>query len=179
MRIGAGCVALATAAWLATGIGGRSLGELESFLPPASISTAAGAGGAQAPLVLDWKLNDYPAALREAGREHKRVFIDFTGYTCTNCRWMEGNMFSRADVKAALSRFVLSRLFTDGEGEIYDRQQAFQQAQFNTVALPLYAVVDADGHTITTLAGLTRDPAVFLAFLESGRAAERPSAAGE
>jgi thiol:disulfide interchange protein len=96
------------------------------------------------------------------------VFIDFTGYTCTNCRWMEGNMFSRQDVKAALSQYVLSRLFTDGEGGVYERQQAFQQQQFNTVALPLYAIVDSDGRTIASLAGLTRDPAVFLAFLERG-----------
>jgi len=77
-------------------------------------------------------------------------------------------MFSRQDVKAALNQFVLSRLFTDGEGGVYERQQAFQQAQFNTVALPLYAIVDSEGRTIASLAGLTRDPAVFLAFLEHG-----------
>jgi thiol:disulfide interchange protein len=173
-RIIAGGGALAVGAWLATGLTGHSLGELESFLPPsptitmAAVSGGTGRGGI--PLVLDWRLNDYAGALAEAKREHKRLFIDFTGYTCTNCRWMEGNMFSRPDVKAALSRYALSRLFTDGEGAIYERQQAFQQAQFNTVALPLYVIVDSDGHTISSLAGLTRDPVVFLAFLASGLA---------
>ncbi len=169
-RFAAGCLGIAVGAWLATGLVGDSLGELESFLPPPAgpMAEAASAGRERSPIVLDWQLNDYTAALSEAKREQKRVFIDFTGYTCTNCRWMEGNMFSRQDVKAALSRYVLSRLFTDGEGGVYDRQQAFQQAQFNTVALPLYAIVDADGHTVASLAGLTRDPAVFLAFLEGG-----------
>jgi hypothetical protein len=69
---------------------------------------------------------------------------------------------------------VLSRLFTDGEGDLYERQQAFQQSRFNTVALPLYAVVDADGRTIASLPGLTRDPAAFVAFLEQGRSSTEP-----
>ena len=57
---------------------------------------------------------------------------------------------------------------TDGDGELYERQQAFQQAKFNTVALPLYAIVDANGQTVATLPGLTRDPSTFVAFLQRG-----------
>jgi thiol:disulfide interchange protein DsbD len=163
--------AFAIGAWLATGLTGRSLGDLESFLPPTDYETAAAAAinhGATAPASLAWRLNDYPAALALAKRQGKRVFIDFTGYTCTNCRWMEANIFTRPDVKAALGQFVLSRLFTDGDGDMYERQQAFQESQFKTVALPLYAIVDADGRTVTSLPGLTRDPAAFVAFLENG-----------
>jgi len=156
---------LAIGAWLATGLAGHSLGELEPFLPPAGGALVL---GADAPVALTWGLNDYSSALAAAKTGRKRVFIDFTGYTCTNCRWMEANMFTRPEVRAALSRYVLSRLFTDGEGDVYERQQAFQQAQFNTVALPLYAIVDADGHTVTSLPGLTRDPSTFVAFLQRG-----------
>ncbi len=163
--------ALAIGAWMATGVTGRSLGDLESFLPPTDYETAAATAinhGATAPMSLAWRLNDYPAALALAKQQGKRVFIDFTGYTCTNCRWMEANIFTRPDVKAALGQFVLSRLFTDGDGDMYERQQAFQESQFKTVALPLYAIVDADGRTVTSLPGLTRDPAAFVAFLEKG-----------
>jgi thiol:disulfide interchange protein len=163
--------ALAIGAWMATGLTGRSLGDLESFLPPPDYETAAATAinhGATAPMSLAWRLNDYPAALALAKQQGKRVFIDFTGYTCTNCRWMEANIFTRPDVKAALGQFVLSRLFTDGDGDMYERQQAFQESQFKTVALPLYAIVDADGRTVTSLPGLTRDPAAFVAFLEKG-----------
>jgi thiol:disulfide interchange protein len=172
-RTAAGLAALATGLWLATGLTGRPLGELESFLPPAGAEfvpwywTARGSAGG-VPVSLSWRLNDYPGALAEAKQAGKRVFIDFTGYTCTNCRWMEANMFTRPDVKAGLNHYVLSRLFTDGEGALYERQQAFQQARFNTVALPLYAIVDADGRTVASLAGLTRDPAAFVAFLREG-----------
>jgi thiol:disulfide interchange protein len=167
-RVLAAAGALGIAAWLTSGLAGRSLGELEPFLPPTGGPDAPGA--ADAPVVLPWRLDDYPGALRVARQENKRVFIDFTGYTCTNCRWMEANMFTRPAIKAVLSQFVLARLFTDGEGELYDRQQAFQQAQFHTVALPLYAVVDGYGHTVASLPGLTRDPSAFVAFLQRGLA---------
>jgi thiol:disulfide interchange protein DsbD len=97
------------------------------------------------------------------------MFVDFTGYTCTNCRWMEANIFSRPDVGAELGNFVLARLYTDGEGEVYEQQQAFQEKNFGTVALPLYAVIGPDGKVRATFSGLTRNPGEFIAFLRSAR----------
>jgi hypothetical protein len=67
-----------------------------------------------------------------------------------------------------MNRFVLARLYTDGDGDIYDKQQAMQQQRFGTIALPLYAIVDPDGKTVTTFAGLTRSPNDFLSFLSAG-----------
>ncbi|HSU96403.1 MAG TPA: thioredoxin family protein, partial [Gemmatimonadaceae bacterium] len=160
-------VFLALGMWLATGLTGGTLGTLESFLPPVGGAPAA-VDAADVPAELNWRLNDLPAALAVAQQEHRRVFIDFTGYTCTNCRWMESNMFTRPEVKVAMNRFVLARLYTDGDGDIYDKQQAMQQQRFGTIALPLYAIVDPDGKTITTFAGLTRSPNDFLSFLSAG-----------
>lgn len=152
------------ALWFASGLTGRPLGEIEAFLPPSSVSLAsAPSAGQQVPL--NWILNDHRRALSIASANNQLVFIDFTGYTCMNCRWMEANMFARADVSAALSHFVLSRLYTDGEGPIYDSQQKFQEDRFGTVALPLYAIVDGQGRTVRTFSGLTRNPAEFIAFL--------------
>ncbi len=142
--------------WLCTGLAGRPLGGLEAFLPPMAKSAR----------FLNWQMNNLPAALAAAQTSSKPVFIDFTGYTCTNCRWMEANIFSRPDVEATLSKFELARLFTDGDGPIYVKQQAYQESRFNTVALPLYVVMSSDGRTLGTYAGLVRDPAVFVAFLE-------------
>ena len=159
--------AAAMTVWLVSGLGGRSLGELEAFLPPvatpAFAATTPAANGA--PVALNWIVNDHRAALTKASAAGRLVFIDFTGYTCTNCRWMEANMFARADVSSALSHFVLSRMYTDGEGAIYESQQKFQEDRFNTVALPLYAIVDGNGRTIRTFSGLTRNPGEFIAFL--------------
>ena len=159
------CAAGAVTIWLASGLSGHSLGELEAFLPPATDVATASAPGS--PASLQWILNDHRHALAEAAATNRLVFIDFTGYTCTNCRWMEANMFARADVSAELSKFVLSRLYTDGDGPVYDAQQKFQEDRFGTVALPLYAIVDANGKIVRTFSGLTRNPGEFLAFLRS------------
>jgi hypothetical protein len=61
-------------------------------------------------------------------------------------------------------------LYTDGEGELYERQQSFQEKTFGTVALPLYAVVDGKGAVKATFAGLTRDPTEFIEFLRKANA---------
>jgi thiol:disulfide interchange protein len=160
-------IALLLAAWLGSGLKGRPLRQIEAFLPPSTpVATLASSSGT----VPTWLLNDYDGALKTARTSGKLVFVDFTGYTCTNCRWMEANIFSRPDVGAELGQFVLARLYTDGEGAIYERQQAFQEQRFGTVALPLYAVVDADGKVRLTFTGLTRDPAEFIAFLQRARA---------
>ena len=90
--------------------------QLEAFLPPSNISAGSIAD-------LNWILNDQNKALSTASATGKLVFVDFTGYTCTNCRWMEANMFARGDVAASLQNYVLSRLYTDGEGELYENQQ--------------------------------------------------------
>jgi thiol:disulfide interchange protein len=160
-------VFLALGMWLATGLTGGTLGTLESFLPPVGGQPPA-VNSADVPAELHWRLNDLPGALALARQENRRVFIDFSGYTCTNCRWMEANMFTRPEIKVAMNRFVLARLYTDGDGAIYDKQQIMQQQRFGTIALPLYAIVDPDGKTVTTFAGLTRSPNAFLSFLAAG-----------
>jgi hypothetical protein len=70
-------------------------------------------------------------------------------------------------VRERLDAFVRARLYTDGQGPVYERQQRYQQEKFKTVALPLYAIVDGDQRTVATFAGLTRDPAEFLRFLDA------------
>jgi thiol:disulfide interchange protein len=159
-------IALLLAAWLGSGLSGRPLRQIEAFLPPAAPVPALASGAGTLPT---WLLNDYDGALKTARTSGKLVFVDFTGYTCTNCRWMEANIFNRPDVGAELGQFVLARLYTDGEGEMYERQQAFQEHTFGTVALPLYAVVDATGKVRSTFTGLTRNPTEFIAFLRRAR----------
>lgn len=154
--------------YLTTGVLGRKLGELESFLPPKnsrSIFNVLGNPNEE----LAWITNDLDAAFEKARFERKRVFVDFTGYTCTNCRWMEANMFTKPEIRAAMETFVLASLYTDGNGEVYERQQQFQESTFQTVALPFYAVFEPDGTPISTFPGLTRDPQEFIDFLRESQ----------
>ena len=148
--------------WLASGLTGRRLGELEAFLPPADLAGVA--HGSE----LAWMINDYDAALAEAKQSGRPVLIDFTGYTCTNCRWMEANMFPRPEVVRELARYVRVRLYTDGQGEMYQRYQQLEQKMFGTVALPYYAVLRPDGTPVVAFGGLTRDVAEYVNFLRKG-----------
>jgi thiol:disulfide interchange protein len=176
-------VSLSIGFYLLTGLFGRRLGELESFLPPATeTSSTIGLASSNTATVssdgeLSWITNDYEGALKQARAENKPMFIDFTGYTCTNCRWMEANMFPKREVSRELEKYVRLRLYTDGEGELYERQQQMQQDKFGTVALPLYAVVSGDGRPVTTFPGLTRNQAEFVTFLQSGAGKPSPDTA--
>mgnify|MGYP002629267584 CR=1 FL=1 len=153
--------ALVLTVWLGTGLAGRRLGELEAFLPPGDL-----AGGQDGEL--SWIVNDYEEALRLSAAENRPILIDFTGYTCTNCRWMEANMFPRPEVARELGRYVRLRLYTDGRGEEYLRYQNLQRDTFGTVALPYYAVMAPGGVPVVAFGGLTRDSQHFVSFLQRG-----------
>lgn len=174
-RLISALICLAICFYLLTGLFGRRLGEIESFLPPAtegSLATGTAAGE------LEWMMNDYEGALARARQENKLVLIDFTGYTCTNCRWMEANMFPKEQVRRVMEQFVRVRLYTDGEGEMYQKHQRLEEEKFGTVALPYYAIIDAKGDAIASFPGLTRNTDEFVAFLKRGQEAlvERASA---
>ncbi len=169
-RLTVAIVFLAVTIWLVPGLFGRQLGELESFLPPelgAVGPPTSPASSANLQHEAGWILNDYDGAIQEAKQENKLVFVDFTGYTCTNCRWMEANMFPRPEVAREMNKFVRVRLYTDGAGELFEHQQKMQQEKFGTVALPYYAILRTDGSPVATFPGLTRNTAEFLGFRQS------------
>jgi len=160
---------LAGAIWLANGLAGHRLGGIDAFLPPAETDIGSGSQTTVASTEAPWIMNDLSAGLAQAKAQGKPVFIDFTGYTCTNCRWMESNVFSQPAIVRDMNRFVKVRLYTDGDGEMYSKQQDYEDKQFNTVALPLYALLDSGGNTIDTSAGVTRDVSAFEAFLSKAK----------
>jgi len=161
-RLVATVAAVALGVWLGSGVAGRRLGELEAFLPPADAAHLAQGGE------LPWIVNDFDAALTQAAASNERILIDFTGYTCTNCRWMEANMFPRPDVAREMSRFVRVRLYTDGQGEPFERLQKMEEEMLGTVALPYYAILTPAGEPIVAFGGLTRDADRFVNFLRRG-----------
>lgn len=167
-------VFLGVAAYCLWGLTGRPLqADLVAFLPPTGYgfgtSTAASAEqGGKLPF-----LESLDEALAQAKAENKPIFIDFTGYACTNCRWMEKNIFPVASVRAEMEHFVRVRLYTDG-GKDQDKNAGYQETTFGDVALPLYGVLTPEGKPVAKSAGVTRDPQKFADFLRQGR--ERQSA---
>jgi thiol:disulfide interchange protein DsbD len=171
--------------YLFTGLNDKPLGELDAFLPPMNYAatiqaasqgdvamtgggeTVGGETGGASHEEERW-FSDYNAALAVAKAENRPLFLDFTGFACTNCRWMEANIFPRPDVQAQLKDYVLVRLYTDGQGAVYDRNREFQQSRFGTVALPLYVTLTPDDQKIAAFPGLTRKPEEFVRFLQDG-----------
>ena len=160
---------------LVPGIFGAPLGELEGQIPvPARQASLAGGGGAEAGPV--WMKNQYKEALAKARAENKLVFVNFTGYACTNCHWMKANMFSRPEVKELLKDFVLVDLFTDGTDAVSEQNQKLEETKFGTVAIPFYAILDPDEKVLASFPGLTRSSQEFTAFIHAGSAGRPVSA---
>ncbi|HTT62256.1 MAG TPA: cytochrome c biogenesis protein CcdA [Bryobacteraceae bacterium] len=169
-RLLTGMVFLIFAISLAPGMAGARLGELDAYIPAGAESgPGAGTGNGSA---LVWMKNQYREALDQARREGKLVFVNFTGYACTNCHWMKANMFTRPEIAGALEKFVLVDLYTDGEDAASQLNQHLEQTKFQTIAIPYYAILDPDENVIATFPGATRDAGVYLAFLEKG---EKPA----
>ncbi len=161
-RLLLGLFLLAFSLSLWPGMLGASLGDLDAYVPLATKSAGGTTGGYAA---LPWKKNDLAGALAQAKAEGKQVFVNFTGYACTNCHWMKANMFPRPEIAAALGNYILVELYTDGTDAASEQNQKVQESQFATVAIPYYVILDAEGKTVRGFPGLTKDPQEFLKFL--------------
>ena len=130
-------------------------GTIESYLPPKKMKSN-----------LNW-IHSLDNAFIIANEENKKIFIDFTGVTCTNCRWMETNVFAEQSVEDIMSQFILVSLYTDA-GDNYLEKRDYQISRFKTAALPYYVILDKNDLVIDEFPGMTRDIEQFKAFLENG-----------
>jgi thiol:disulfide interchange protein len=151
---------------LLPGLFGASLGNVEAFIPVQAKGVAL-LGGAGEPAAPVWMKNQYKEALAQARAENKLVFVNFTGYACTNCHWMKANMFPRPEIAGLLKDFVLVDLYTDGTDAESEQNQQLEEKRFGTVAEPFYAIVDPDQRTIATFPGLTHKASEFVSFLKN------------
>ncbi len=165
-RLLTGAALVAFAISLVPGMFGGKLGDLDAYVPLASES----ARGAESGVALNWVKNDYKGALETARRENKLVFVNFTGYACTNCHWMKANMFTRPEIADAMKQYVLLELYTDASDAVSEQNQKVQDSKFQTVAIPFYAIIDPDEKVVASYPGLTKNPQEYLDFLKKGLA---------
>ncbi len=175
LRLLAATVFLGTALYMLPGLFGARLGALDAYLPPqqaddlslvAQTQTTQTASASESEF--DWHTDDIDAAYAAAEQVNKPVFVDFTGYTCTNCRDMEANVFPKEPVaKRFKSDFVLLRLYTDGQPRGPDFQQ-YQLKLTGTTALPTYAILDPSDRSVISHTSGTASVDAFASFLEDG-----------
>jgi thiol:disulfide interchange protein len=164
--------------YMLPGLLGAPLNKLDAYLPPrkgtdVSIMSLIQSTGAGTSVVDEeaWHVDDIEGAFLDGVAQGKPVMIDFTGYTCTNCREMEANVFPRKPVAERFNKnFVLLRLYTDGL-ELGDEFNRFQLRLTGTVALPTYAIVDPVDRSLLARKSGMMEVDEFAAFLDAGAAA--------
>lgn len=118
-----------------------------------------------------WR-TDYTAALRQAGREHKLVLLNFTGSDwCGWCVRLEKDVFSKPEFKAYAARhLVLMKVDFPRKTKLpasEAAQNAGLQQQFGVRGFPTLVAVDATGNKVAEIRGYVRGgPKAFIAALE-------------
>lgn len=142
-------------------ISGNSLGEFNAFLPPDPYP-----GAVDKTKDIPW-VRQYNEALAVAKVSGKPLFINFTGVFCTNCRWMEQNMFPRDQVKTEIGNFIPVELYTDRKNPDDLANQKLQMDLTKSITLPVYVLVSPEGKVLGVKGGIVRDQDAFLTFLKS------------
>ena len=130
--------------------------------------------------------HDYEEGLAYAKKVNKPVLLDFTGHACANCRKMEENVWSDAEIlKILKNEIVLISLYGDDQRELPKEEQyvsksgsevttigkkwrEYQIERYNINAQPYYVVLDADGKDISKPVGYTPDVEEYKTWLKEG-----------
>lgn len=174
-RVFLGVSSIAAAFYLLPGLWGAPLKLISGFPPPEFYSESAGMTGIgisnnasssenhqvienHCPHNLDC-LHDYDEAVERAKEVQKPILLDFTGWSCANCRRIEANVWSDPEILDMLqNEVVIASLYCDdrtklpegGEHKtIGQKWRAFQNEKFGLLAQPFYAVVDHEGDVIS------------------------------
>ncbi|MDR1225850.1 MAG: thioredoxin family protein [Prevotellaceae bacterium] len=211
MRFSLAVAAFAFALYLVTGLLGNNLSAISGFLPapeltanhtqkgggPKAVDNAiAYATGAlcEVPKYSGTKMRgpagvpayfDLEEAIACAKKQSKQLLLDFKGYSCTNCKKMEGEVFAHSQVKQALQdRFVVVALYTDDktplpESEWYtssfdgkvkktlgQQNMDYLITSYKVNAMPYFAVLNSEGELQGKPVGYVSNPDQFLKFLE-------------
>ena len=155
--------------YLTSGLYGQRLhGLIYSYLPPQMDLDVSGNSSNKFSYHegLTW-YKDLNEAFEVSSSSGQPIFVDFTGYTCTNCRWMEVNVFVKPEIKERFEKMTLVQLYTDG-GPNHKENQIYEIDRFGTAALPYYVILSPNDEVISTFPGMTRNINDFIDFLDSG-----------
>ncbi|HEY0057461.1 MAG TPA: cytochrome c biogenesis protein CcdA [Pedobacter sp.] len=162
----------------------RTVSSHSSTLPSAKKYT----GLFHAPHGLD-AYYDYDEGLAYAKKVNKPVLVDFTGWSCTNCRKMEATVWADTEVLKRLKNdYVLISLYVDDKTELIEKEKyvsetgkkiktlgnkwsELQARLFKTNSQPYYVIVNSDGKTLVPPQAFNLDINNYINFLDSGKAA--------
>ena len=187
-RLGLGIAVFSFVVYMIPGLFGAPLKALSGYLPPMKYQERSytRTNDLEIPHGLPgcFSLSE---ALERAQAEGKRVFADFTGHGCTNCREMEARVWSDPRVLTLLrEHFIIASLYTDEkkyDAAPQDRivtpegkelvkmgkvNSYIARTRFGINAQPAYVILDANGNQLTPVRGYDLNIDRFIAFLQSG-----------
>ena len=198
-RLALAIIDLAFVVYLIPGMWGAPLKALSGYMPPletqdfvltrtqaAAVPAAqlpAGAGVRELPHGLQGyeRLEDALAAAKAQG---KKVFVDFTGYGCVNCREMEARVWSDPEVLRLLREdYVIASLYVDDKTKLPESawvttaggkvlkdigrvNSYIATEQFGVNSQPNYFLLDADGNRLAGPRAYNLDIPGFIEFLQ-------------
>ncbi len=131
--------------------------------------------------------HDYEKALVYARKVNKPLLLDFTGWSCVNCRKMEDKVWVDERVLSTIKNdFVLVSLYVDDkellpEKEVYVSQTTgkkirtignkwsdFQTTRFKTNSQPFYVLIDTNENLLGKPIGYEPDVDRYSEFLQAG-----------
>jgi len=179
-------ISLSFALYLTPGIWGAPLKLISGFPPPEFYKEWKTGSAGECPHDLAC-FHDFDEGMRYAKAQGKPVMVDFTGWSCVNCRKMEDNVWSDPKVLKRLSTdYVLISLYVDDKEMLPESQQSIstttgkkikttgnkwsdlQASVYNTNSQPYYILLDNKGKVLAKPRGYTPDIKQYLSYLDEG-----------
>jgi len=172
--------------YLIPGIWGAPLRLISGFPPPEFYKEWLTENSSECPHNLTC-FHDYEEGMKYAKAQEKPVMIDFTGWSCVNCRKMEDNVWSDPKILKKLSeKYVLISLYVDDKMLLPEAEQStsavtgkrirtmgnkwseLQAVKYETNSQPYYVLLDNKGRLLAKPRGYTPDIDTYGRFLDEG-----------
>lgn len=130
---------------------------------------------------------DYEEGMKYAAEHGRPVMIDFTGYGCVNCRYMEASVFTDPTVAKIMTEdYVLIQLYVDDKTRLPEpvdvtvagkpqrlrtvgnKWSYLQDHKFGANAQPFYVLLDTDGKPLAPAYSYDEDIDKFTKWLKGG-----------
>jgi cytochrome c biogenesis protein CcdA/thioredoxin-related protein len=185
--------------YLATGLWGAKLKLLSGVLPPETYSENQFHGNSNSFNFDDNSKEkkcpnrlacffDYEEGLEYAKLVNKPILLDFTGFSCANCRRMEENVWTVPEIDAIIrNEYVLISLYVDDEyNQLPENKQYtskvsgkkittygakwkdLQIERFQELSQPLYVLLHHDETILQTPIAYETNPEMYKEFLQKG-----------
>lgn len=184
---------IAFTVYLTTGFFGNSLNLLSGVLPPIHYSWFATESKDDEGRTIKHCPNDltcyhdYQTALSIAKKQQKPLLVDFTGWTCTNCRAVEQSIWSVPVIDSLIrNEYVLVSLYVDSRKKLPKNQRFISKrnnkevitygdlwtdlevSKFKEFTQPLYVLLDSNERLLAPKHSYPTTAKKYQQFLERG-----------